>query len=52
MRISLVSGSSTETIDLVPTKIVGIGLNYREHAREMNKALPEEPLIFFKPARR
>jgi 2-keto-4-pentenoate hydratase/2-oxohepta-3-ene-1,7-dioic acid hydratase in catechol pathway len=49
MRISLVSGNSTESIDLVPTKIVGIGLNYREHAREMNKALPEEPLIFFKP---
>jgi 2-keto-4-pentenoate hydratase/2-oxohepta-3-ene-1,7-dioic acid hydratase in catechol pathway len=49
MRIPLVRGSSTETLDLVPSKIVGIGLNYRAHAREMGKALPEEPLIFFKP---
>jgi 2-keto-4-pentenoate hydratase/2-oxohepta-3-ene-1,7-dioic acid hydratase in catechol pathway len=49
MRISLVRGSSSETLDLVPSKIVGIGLNYRAHAREMGKPLPEEPLIFFKP---
>lgn len=49
MRIPLVRGSSTETIDLVPSKIVGIGLNYRAHAAEMGKALPEEPLMFLKP---
>jgi 2-keto-4-pentenoate hydratase/2-oxohepta-3-ene-1,7-dioic acid hydratase in catechol pathway len=49
MRIPLVRGSSIETIDLVPSKIVGIGLNYRAHAAEMNKALPEEPLMFLKP---
>ena len=49
MRIPLVRGSSTETIDLVPRKIVGIGLNYRAHAAEMGKALPEEPLMFLKP---
>lgn len=33
-----------------PTKIVAIGLNYKDHAKEMNKALPEEPLIFLKPS--
>ena len=34
---------------LEPSKIVAVGLNYRDHAREMNKALPAEPLIFLKP---
>ncbi|KAK7746107.1 hypothetical protein SLS62_009567 [Diatrype stigma] len=27
-----------------------VGLNYRNHAREMNLALPEHPTLFFKPA--
>ncbi|HEY0481326.1 MAG TPA: fumarylacetoacetate hydrolase family protein [Kofleriaceae bacterium] len=49
MRISLVRGNSTEHIDLVPSKIIGIGLNYRAHANEMGKGLPEEPLMFLKP---
>ena len=33
-----------------PSKIVGIGLNYKDHAMERGKALPEEPLIFLKPS--
>lgn len=33
-----------------PSKIIGIGLNYRAHAEEMKKKLPEEPLMFFKPS--
>ncbi len=33
-----------------PTKIVALGLNYRDHAREMRMALPDEPLIFLKPS--
>ncbi len=33
-----------------PTKIIALGLNYRDHAAEMRMALPEEPLIFMKPA--
>ena len=49
MRIPFVHGNSTEHIDLVPSKIIGIGLNYRAHAIEMGKGLPEEPLIFLKP---
>jgi len=33
---------------VVPGKIVAVGLNYRDHAREMGKAIPEEPLLFLK----
>ena len=32
-----------------PSKVVAVGLNYRDHAKEMGKALPDEPLIFLKP---
>jgi 2-keto-4-pentenoate hydratase/2-oxohepta-3-ene-1,7-dioic acid hydratase in catechol pathway len=32
-----------------PSKIVGIGLNYRDHAAERGKPLPREPLLFLKP---
>jgi len=30
-------------------KIIGVGTNYRAHALEMGKPLPDEPLLFFKP---
>jgi 2-keto-4-pentenoate hydratase/2-oxohepta-3-ene-1,7-dioic acid hydratase in catechol pathway len=33
-----------------PSIVVCIGLNYKDHAAEMNKKLPEEPLIFMKPS--
>lgn len=33
-----------------PSKIVAVGLNYRDHAQEMGKPLPSEPLIFLKPS--
>jgi len=32
-----------------PTKIIAIGLNYLDHAREFNMELPAYPLIFMKP---
>jgi 2-keto-4-pentenoate hydratase/2-oxohepta-3-ene-1,7-dioic acid hydratase in catechol pathway len=35
---------------VMPSKIVAVGLNYRDHAIETNKPLPEEPLIFIKPS--
>jgi 2-keto-4-pentenoate hydratase/2-oxohepta-3-ene-1,7-dioic acid hydratase in catechol pathway len=35
---------------VTPTKIVAIGLNYKDHAAEMNKPLPSEPLMFIKPS--
>lgn len=31
-----------------PSKIVCIGLNFKDHAEESGMALPEEPVIFFK----
>lgn len=31
-----------------PGKIVCIGLNYRDHARETGAAIPAEPIVFFK----
>jgi 2-keto-4-pentenoate hydratase/2-oxohepta-3-ene-1,7-dioic acid hydratase in catechol pathway len=31
-----------------PSKIVCIGLNYRDHAAETGAAIPSEPIIFFK----
>ncbi|MGQ9907753.1 MAG: fumarylacetoacetate hydrolase family protein [Candidatus Flexifilum sp.] len=33
---------------LMPSKIIGIGLNYADHARETGKEPPAEPLIFAK----
>ena len=35
---------------VMPSKIVCVGLNYKNHAAEMGKALPAEPLLFFKPS--
>ena len=35
---------------VVPSKIIAIGLNYKDHAMERGKPLPEEPLIFLKPS--
>lgn len=32
-----------------PSKIIGIGRNYRKHAKELGNEVPEEPLMFFKP---
>lgn len=32
-----------------PGKIVCVGRNYREHARELGNEVPAEPLIFLKP---
>jgi 2-keto-4-pentenoate hydratase/2-oxohepta-3-ene-1,7-dioic acid hydratase in catechol pathway len=33
-----------------PTKIVALGLNYRDHAAEFGLPIPDEPLIFLKPS--
>lgn len=32
-----------------PSKIVCVGRNYREHAKELGNAVPAEPLLFLKP---
>jgi 2-keto-4-pentenoate hydratase/2-oxohepta-3-ene-1,7-dioic acid hydratase in catechol pathway len=35
-------------VPVIPSKIVAVGLIYKDHAREMGKPVPEEPLIFLK----
>jgi len=35
---------------VTPSKIVCVGLNYKDHAAEQNKPLPEWPLMFIKPS--
>lgn len=32
-----------------PSKIICVGLNYRDHARELNMQVPDEPVLFLKP---
>ncbi len=34
----------------LPSKVVAVGLNYRDHAEELHLKLPEEPLLFLKPS--
>src|SRR4030043_1304807 len=34
----------------LPSKIVPLGLNYRDHAEEVKMAIPQEPLLFIKPS--
>lgn len=35
-------------IPVTPSKIIAVGLNYADHARETGKALPKEPLFWIK----
>jgi 2-keto-4-pentenoate hydratase/2-oxohepta-3-ene-1,7-dioic acid hydratase in catechol pathway len=35
-------------VPVLPSKIVAVGRNYRAHAKEMGKPVPEEPLLFLK----
>jgi 2-keto-4-pentenoate hydratase/2-oxohepta-3-ene-1,7-dioic acid hydratase in catechol pathway len=45
-------GSLDETrllAPVVPSKVVCVGRNYREHAAEFSNPVPEEPLLFLKP---
>ncbi len=43
-------GSEIELlVPVVPQKIIGVGSNYRNHAKEMGKPIPSEPLLFLKP---
>jgi 2-keto-4-pentenoate hydratase/2-oxohepta-3-ene-1,7-dioic acid hydratase in catechol pathway len=35
---------------VTPSKIVAVGLNYKDHAAEQHKPLPAEPMIFIKPS--
>jgi len=35
-------------VPVVPSKVIAVGLNYADHARETGKSLPKEPLFWFK----
>lgn len=35
--------------DITPSKIICVGRNYINHAKELNNAIPKEPVIFMKP---
>ena len=47
--VDLPLASVTLMAPVSPSKIVCIGRNYREHAKELNHPIPTEPLIFLKP---
>lgn len=32
-----------------PSKVIAIGLNYRDHAKEFNMPIPDYPILFLKP---
>jgi len=36
-------------VPCTPSKIIGVGRNYAEHAAELGNPPPKEPLLFFKP---
>lgn len=37
-------------LPVVPSKVICVGLNYKDHADELNMDLPNEPLLFMKPS--
>ena len=36
-------------VPVTPSKIICVGRNYRDHAKELGNEVPVEPLLFFKP---
>jgi 2-keto-4-pentenoate hydratase/2-oxohepta-3-ene-1,7-dioic acid hydratase in catechol pathway len=36
-------------VPVTPSKIICVGRNYRDHAKELGNEVPAEPLLFFKP---
>ncbi|MCI0424917.1 MAG: fumarylacetoacetate hydrolase family protein [Actinobacteria bacterium] len=42
--------SATLLAPVIPTKVMCVGKNYEEHAGEMGGEVPDEPLVFMKPA--
>jgi 2-keto-4-pentenoate hydratase/2-oxohepta-3-ene-1,7-dioic acid hydratase in catechol pathway len=47
--LTIARDGAASTAAFAPSKIVGIGQNYRAHAAEMGKGIPTEPLLFLKP---
>lgn len=42
-------GDHALALPLTPSKIIGVGRNFRAHAAELGNEVPTEPLLFFKP---
>lgn len=42
-------GAVTVHTPVQPSKLLCVGLNYKDHAAEMKKVIPPEPLLFSKP---
>jgi len=36
-------------VPTVPTKVIALGMNYRNHAAELKLEIPDEPVLFYKP---
>jgi len=49
MRLTERTPEGLTRTKLEPTKIVCLGRNYEEHAKEMGGTIPEEPMLFLKP---
>ncbi|HWR72619.1 MAG TPA: fumarylacetoacetate hydrolase family protein, partial [Nitrospirota bacterium] len=47
--IRLAASVTTLLAPCVPSKIIAVGLNYRDHAEELGMPVPEEPVLFLKP---
>ena len=54
--VDLIAGEAVGSVEdvqllapVVPTKVMCVGRNYREHAAELGNPVPDEPLLFLKP---
>jgi 2-keto-4-pentenoate hydratase/2-oxohepta-3-ene-1,7-dioic acid hydratase in catechol pathway len=52
-EIDIVDSFSLDDVKILspvtPSKVVCVGLNYLDHAHELNMQIPEEPILFLKP---
>ena len=48
-RDSIALSDATLLAPVVPPKVVAVGRNYSEHAKELGNEAPSEPIIFLKP---
>jgi len=47
--VSVTANKVTFLPPVAPSKVVAVGLNYLDHARELSMELPTEPILFLKP---
>lgn len=54
IKEDIVKTHSLDDIEIIkpvdPSKVVCVGLNYKDHADELEMALPDHPIIFIKPS--